>query len=329
MSQSNHIEKVAIIGATGRVGKQFAEELLKTGKHTVTAIVRPDTKLASLPAGIRQSSPVNFSDPDQGSLAAALAGQDFIIITLSVTAPPDLHSQIVRAAVAAGVKWIMPNVYGPDVFEKGLHDVEVFANATRQCEEIETLGANYVACVCGFWYEWSLAIGEPWFGFDVKGRRVTFFDHGETKIGASTWAQCGRAVAKLLSLPVGKKEGEEGGACLEDWRNKGFYFKSFRISQRDMLDSLHRVLGTQDGDWEIRRQGTVERMKEGAEELARGERTGFAKMMYSRVFFQSGEGDYEGRREVANGVLGLPEESLDEATKRAVEMVESGWSPFG
>ncbi|KAI4195131.1 MAG: hypothetical protein LQ346_003511, partial [Caloplaca aetnensis] len=183
MSQSNRIERVAVIGATGRVGKQFAEELLKTGKHTVTAVIRPDTKLASLPAGIRQSSPVDFSDPDQGSLAAALAGQDFLIITLSVTAPLDLHSKIVRAAVAAGVKWIMPNVYGPDVFEKALHDVEVFAKATRQCEEIEALGVNYVACVCGFWYEWSLAIGEPWFGFDLKGRRVTFFDEGETKIG--------------------------------------------------------------------------------------------------------------------------------------------------
>ncbi len=69
-------------------------------------------------------------------------------------------------------------------------------------------------------------------------------------------------------------------------------------------------------------------MKEGAEELAKGEQTGFAKMMYSRVFFQSGEGDYEGRRGVVNGVLGLPEESLDEATKTAVEMVESGWTPF-
>ncbi|KAL8928220.1 MAG: hypothetical protein Q9208_001930 [Pyrenodesmia sp. 3 TL-2023] len=328
MSQPNHIEKVAIIGATGHIGKCFAEELLKTGKHTVTALIRPDTNLSSLPAGIQQSSPVNFADPNQESLTAALAGQHFLIITLSLAAPPDLHSAIVRAAVRAGVRWIMPNVYGPDVFDQALQrDVEVFAKAVRQCEEIERLGASYVACVCGFWYEWSLAIGEPWFGFDAEARRVTVFDEGEVKVGVSTWGQCGRAVARLLSLPIEMEEKE--GVCLERWRNKGFYFRSFRVSQRDMLESLKRVTGTGEGDWEVRRQGTVERRREGEEELARGEMTGFAKMMYSRVFFKSGEGDFEGRKGVSNGVLGLPEESLDEATKRAVQMVESGWSPSG
>ena len=30
----------------------------------------------------------------------------------------------------------------------------------------------------------------------------------------------------------------------------------------------------------------------------------------------------------ANDALGLPHEDLDEATKRTVEMVESGWKPF-
>ncbi|KAL8758448.1 MAG: hypothetical protein Q9184_003923 [Pyrenodesmia sp. 2 TL-2023] len=327
MPQSNRIEKVAIIGATGRIGKHIAEELLQTGKHTVTALIRPDTNLASLPAGIQKSNPVDFNDPNQESLTAALAGQHFLIITLSITAPPDLHSAIVRAAVKAGVRWIMPNVYGPDVFDEGLQkDVEVFAKGWQQCVEIERLGASYVACVCGFWYEWSLALGEPWFGFDVKGRKVTLFDDGERKVGVSTWRQCGRAVARLLSLPV-EKEGE--GVCLERWRNKGFCFSSFRVSQRDMLESLNRVLGTGEGDWEIRRQGTVDRMKEGREELGRGETTGFVKTMYSRVFFQSGEGDYEGRKGVSNGILGLPEESLDEATARVVQMVESGWTPFG
>ncbi len=50
--------------------------------------------------------------------------------------------------------------------------------------------------------------------------------------------------------------------------------------------------------------------------------------MYARVFYPNGDGDFESSRGLANEVLGLPKEELDEATKGAVEMVESGWSPY-
>ncbi|KAI4115294.1 MAG: hypothetical protein LQ338_007875 [Usnochroma carphineum] len=323
MAQNNRIEKVAIVGATGRIGSHFAKALLKTGKHTVTALVRPNTNPDELPPGIT-TAPVNYDDPS--SIGSALRGHHFLIISLSVTAPADLHSKIVYAAVEAGVPYIMPNVYGSDIANASLVADEAFvADCVGRCQEVERLGAKYVAMVCGCWYEWSLALGEPWFGFDILGRRVTFFDEGTTKVCCSTWEQCGRGVVGLVSLPV--VDGGEGGVGLERWANRPFYISSFRVSQRDMLDSLHRVLGTRDRDWEIRFQGTKERREEGGEELKRGVRTGFAKMMYARAFYPDGGGDFEGK--VVNGLLGLPEESLDEATRRAVGMVESGWSPFG
>lgn len=297
--------------------------MLKTGKHTVTALQRPDSK-GSLPTGVKVAE-VNYDDPNQESLISALKGQQFLIITLSVRAPPDLHSKIVRAAVKAGVPYVMPNVYGFDVFNKSLQQEESFAAAgVKLCEEMEKLGATYIAMICGFWYEWSIACGEQWFGFDVKARKVTFFDDGKTKIGVSTWKQCGRALAALLSLP------ESGAApALQDWKNKPLYFASFRVSQRDMLDSLNRVLGTTDQDWTITHQPSDQRRQEGLEELQKGIMTGFPKAMYSRNFYPNGDGDYESSKGVANRLLGLPEESLDEATGRAVEMVESGWTPFG
>ncbi|KAL8824040.1 MAG: hypothetical protein Q9170_008269, partial [Blastenia crenularia] len=98
---------------------------------------------------------------------------------------------------------------------------------------------------------------------------------------------------------------------------------------RDMLDSLHRVLGTKDADWTITHEDSKERRAKGLEEMKQGMRTGFAKQMYTRVFWKDGVGDHESSKGLANGVLGLEKEELDEATKRAVEMVESGWSPFG
>ncbi|KAG0312524.1 hypothetical protein BGZ99_009456, partial [Dissophora globulifera] len=43
MTRQNYIEKVAIIGAGGNLGKYLATSLLATGKHSVTAITRHDS----------------------------------------------------------------------------------------------------------------------------------------------------------------------------------------------------------------------------------------------------------------------------------------------
>lgn len=272
--------------ATGRIGKSFASELLKTGKHTVTALVRPDTNKANPPAGVKT---VDINYDDESSLVSALQGQDFIAITLSVFSPEDTHSKLVKAAVKAGVKYIMPNVYGSDP-TNGTLAKEALFDKTKDIQEITNLGGTYILLSCGFWYEWSLVLGEQWFGFSIKDRKVTFFDDGNTKIDVSTWDQCGRAVAGLLSLP-------ESGAspAVTDWKNKPVYIHSFKVSQRDMLDSLNRVLGTTDKDWEIKYEPTAERYKEGLAELQQGVRTGFAKAMYSRVFFPNGDGDFGAR----------------------------------
>lgn len=261
---------------------------------------------------------------DQDSLVAALRGQDFLIISLAVRAPPSTHSNLVRAAAAAGVPYVMPSCFGSDIRDPRLASTAFGAAVKQQLDEMEALGMPYVSLACSMWYEWSLALGDAWFGFRIRDRKVTFCDDGETPVDVSTWQLCGRAVAALLSLP-------ESGASpsLEDWRNAPVYVRSFRVSQRDMLDSLHRVLGTTDADWEIVCEPGEKRAQEGLDELARGIVTGMAKSMYANFFIRSRAGGTDYSRAPDNEALGLSQqESLDEATKRAVDMVESGWNPL-
>lgn len=99
MSDSNHITKVAIVGASGRIGKAFTESLLATGKHTVTALTRPSSG-AEIPAGAQV---VKVDYEDEEALIEALKGHQFLAITLGVQAAPDLHGKIVKAAGKAGV----------------------------------------------------------------------------------------------------------------------------------------------------------------------------------------------------------------------------------
>lgn len=62
-------------------------------------------------------------------------------------------------------------------------------------------------------------------------------------------------------------------------------------------------------------------------EMSYSQRLGLAKAMYTRGFYANSDGDYESTRGLANGVLGLQRETLDEAVKRALDIAESGWNP--
>ena len=152
------------------------------------------------------------------------------------------------------------------------------------------------------------------------------YDDGRKKISTSTWERCGEAVASLLSLSV--QDTPVDGHGLDTWKNKGVYVASFLVSQRDIMDSLHRVLSTEDGDWKISYEPVEKRLKEGQEQFQQGNYLGFAKALYASVF-ASDKADYETGQELDNGKLGLTMERLDEATKRAVEMAEGAMGELG
>jgi hypothetical protein len=247
-----------------------------------------------------------------------------LVITLSVAAPAKVHSMLVKAAGKAAVPYVMPNLYGGDIQNTAVMQESMNGKAYRErLADFEGIETSWIALVCGFWYEFGLALKKPFFGFDIPGRSVTFYDNGDTKIDVSTWNQCGRAVAGLLSLP-------ESGAspCVSDWKNKPLYINSFKVSQRDMLDSLHRVLGTTDKDWTIDFEPTDQRFKRGLQELKAGNMSGFPTASYARIFYPNGDGDFSSKWGISNELLALPQEDLDGVTKSVVDMVKSGWNPL-
>jgi hypothetical protein len=308
------------------MGSHFLTSLLSTNKHSVTILTRPEST-ATFP-----SSPnvevKSVSYDDENNLIDALRNHDFLIITLSAQSPPSTHSLIVSAAAKAGIPYIMPNYFAFGLGSRGgsLASDPILSRFGTYIDDVRNVTVpeggvkpSFVALCCGFWYEFSLSQGEPWFGFDIANRSVTLYDEGTVKINTSTWKQCGAAVAALLSLPV---EGSgNSGLALEKWKDEGLYVSSFLISQREMLDSLHRVLGTTDEDWTITKEPVKERHQKGLEQLQQGDRLGFAKAMYARLFFPNEGGDYETGFELDNEKLGLVKEDLDEATRRAVDMV--------
>jgi len=296
------------------VGTFITRALLKTGKHTVTALTRSDSK-SQLPEGVIAKH-IDYNDPD--SLAEALRGQDALIITLSGGAPQGTEVALVKAAGNAGVQWILPSDFAPDTENEALtKDIFVFQARVAVRKAIQDLGqSSYISVTTGFWYEYCLAMPVA-FGFDFAKRTVTFFDEGDTKVSLSTWPQIGRAVAALLSLPVTSISAAE--ASLEDFRNKMVYINSFNVSQKDILTSALRVTGTKEGDWTITKEPVQERIAKGKKEMQDGNRSAFAKTFFTRLFASDGCGDFETNKGTSNGTLGLLKEDIDEPTKAAIE----------
>jgi tryptophan synthase beta chain len=291
--------------------------LLKTGKHTVTALTRKDSS-NGLPGGVL----IARVDYDyEATIVDALKGQQFLIITMAPTAPRDTHSKLVRAAAKAGVPYIMPNGYAGDIDNIKLgEDTLLGPVAKANRDEIERLGMQWITVCCGFWYDYSLAGGEARFGFDFDKRSLTIYDDGSTKISTSTLSQVGRAVAKVLSLNELPQDESDKSLTLSTFLNKGLYLKSFVVSQNDMFESVKRVTGTIDADWTITHEDTKKRYEDGLALVKGGNMAGFSKLLYARAFYPDDTSDFSAKAQ--NELLGLPEESLDESTQVGIDMVK-------
>lgn len=101
----------------------MTEFLLKTGKHTVTAITRVNSQ-NRFPEGV-VAKQVDYDKPE--TLVEALKGQDALVITLSGLAPQGTELQLINAAGEAGVPWILPSEWAPDTANEALvKDVFIF-----------------------------------------------------------------------------------------------------------------------------------------------------------------------------------------------------------
>lgn len=296
--------------------------MLATGTHELTALTRAGST-SQIPDGVRR---VEVDYADEATLVNALQGQQFLIITLAGLIKGNPEKALINAAAKAGVPYVMPNSYTCDPLNEALGEQQHIGAPFRAAKaEIERLGvSSWMALGSGFWYEWSLiGQGEHRFGCGIDGRTMTFFDDGEEKITTSTWEQCGRAMAALLSLKWYPEDDNDDKPAVDNWANNVVYIASFRVSQKDMFDSVKRVTGTADSDWKIEHVSSKERYQQALEKMGKGDLTGFSEQMYTRIFFPTGEGDHT-KLGLANKALGLPEEDVDESTREGMRLNKLG-----
>ncbi len=299
--------KIAVVGGSGTIGTHIVAGLLDQGVHSVTVISRADSS-ASFPAGVN----VQKGDySDESFLLSALHGQEVLVLALNHTGS-SLQVPLIQAAAKAGVKWILPNEFGSDInATKLVSQIPMLSGKKQYRDLIEEVGLRWIAIVNNPWFDFSLEGG--YWGLDLKKRAVKLYNGGETKFVTTTVASAGRGVAGVLSLP---------DAELAKYENAPFYLSSFRISQKDILDSLLRVTGTKENEWTVETLDAEEVLKIARAELQSGNFHAAIQVLYVPHMIEGLGGDYSDK-DIDMARLGVRPENLDDVVKKVVEKVQA------
>ncbi|KAK1975471.1 hypothetical protein LZ30DRAFT_754103 [Colletotrichum cereale] len=279
--------KIAIVGASGNIGGLTLNALREKSIHTITAVTRAASS-ATFPADVI----VKAGDyVDEAFLAEAFRGQDVVVLQLSFDSFMAGQAPLIRAAAAAGVKWVLPTEFGSDTAPSKLLDASPFVAAKKQFRDLaEALGMSWVAVVNNPWFDWSLAQG-LW-GIDIKNRSARLFDGGATAF-----------------------------AELEAYRNRPVYLESFRVTQREILDSVLRATGAEQKDWKVEALDAAAVVADAEEKFRQGDHGAMLVAFYANHMREGWGGDYSAKVGDLSR-LGIAEENLDEVVARVVKEAE-------
>lgn len=264
------------------------------------------------PAGVDVKT-VDFASLD--ALKAAFAGQDAVV---SVVGAPGVGGQTVAidAAVAAGVKRFIPSEFGVNTRKvRGTPMGSVLAGKIAIVDYLQEKvegneGFSWTGLSTGLFFDWvclsahrvrfrecdvgvaNTGQGLETFGLGIvnlKDKTATVVDSGDEKWQASTLAQVGRAVAKILAHP-------------DETANKYLATASFNLSQNELIGIVEALTV---GKFPVTTRKNSGDLQQAAEQrLAQGDFSAFGDLL--RVHNDTdGIGNVLAEEESANELIGL------------------------
>lgn len=296
------IKTVAVAGASGAVGEPLVQELLNAN-FTVTALTRANST-STFPSSVKVAN-VDYNDVE--SLTSALKGHDALVSTMS-SASIDQQHKLVDAAMAAGVKRLIPSEFGCDISKPETRQLPVFAQKVQIEEDIErkTRGTQttYTFIFNNVFLDWSL---DKKFGIDLQEKKMEILDGGETVYTTTPIPFVAKGVVGVLQHP-------------DETANKSVRLHGTNLTQKKFLEIAQRVVG-KDG-WQITEANTADLEKQSYEILKQdpGNIYGWIPGFLKRAIFAEGYGGSFSQNN-DNEMLGLKELSESE-----VEDIVRSWA---
>ncbi|OBT53931.1 hypothetical protein VE04_04325 [Pseudogymnoascus sp. 24MN13] len=292
--------KIAIVGASGQLGKPMLKALLAKGIHTITVIQRLEAT-SIFPSGVT----VKKGDlEDEAFLADVFKGQDAIVLMPPLSHIISLQKPAIRAAAKVGVRWILPSEFGPDPFASKLIEENILLKNKKEIRDfINELGvSSWISVAVGPWLDISLPLG-LW-GIDPKARKATIWCGADAKTSTATVARSGEAAAAVLSLPEAD-------------------LVKFKNNLSDAPSFLPRATSTTDADWDVTTREYEDIASEYEENIKKGDGMAPFIKFFVTHFVEGLGGDFNHKVDAAEleklEKLGLPKDNLEEVIKVALQ----------
>ncbi|KAH7230345.1 hypothetical protein MRS44_011971 [Fusarium solani] len=218
------IKNVAIAGASGALGSIVFKKFTEAGQFNIRVLKRAGSE-SSFPAGTEVVE-VDYSSFD--SLVAAFQGQDAIISTLSSLAI-DAQSALIDAAVAAGVKRLIPSEFGSNLDEPSVRALPVFVQKVKVQdiikEKSKTTPLTYTFVYNAAFLDWGLQNN---FILDTSQSKPIILDGGDNEFSATTLGTVADALIGILTHP-------------EETKNRAVFIHNIITTQNRLLALAKQV----------------------------------------------------------------------------------------
>lgn len=307
------IKNVIIAGATGSVGAPILTALLAEPSFNVTILGRTSSK-AKFPPNVPVIRVSDGFTVDE--LTEAFKGQDAVVGATSTGAvtTDGLALRIVDAALAAGVKRLIPSEYGTNNLSPKARAYHPVYNAKGEALEYlqkksaESNGRlTWTSISCGSWLDWALNPSQSgnFLKFDIKNRTAVIYDSGDSRLAITSSHNTGLAVARAL-------------LNLELTKNKQVFLADFMTSPNEILRAVEKATGEK---LAIEHRQSAPEVKELRARLDSGDvSASFPLLTLSFLGDIDVSVEFDKEQKIWNDELGLPKNTLEGTVKDAVEL---------
>ncbi|UKZ75616.1 hypothetical protein TrVFT333_003304 [Trichoderma virens FT-333] len=291
---------IALVGASGSIGKIILEGLISAGGFNITVISRKDSS-ATFPSGVAVFKS-DFSDSD---LQSAFKGQDAVISALGAT-NFGKQKKLIDAAIDAGVKRFLPSEFSSSSQDTAvLQLLPLFSQKSDIIEYLKTkesAGFSWTGVATSLLFDWGL--GNGFLEYDLANKIATIWDDGDKSFTLTNEKDLGAAVASVLKKP-------------EETSNKYLFVSSVETTQNEILAALEEATGTK---WAVNRTTTKEQVDTALKKLGAGDFSGAFALVRATSFSNTPnlKSNYSRDEALSNNLLGLQPVSVADTVKRVI-----------
>ncbi|KAK6448823.1 hypothetical protein FP744_10005073 [Trichoderma asperellum] len=290
-------KNVALVGASGNIGKIILEGLIADGSFNITVISRKDSS-ATFPSSVT----VYKSDFSEADLQAAFKGQDAVISALGATGFGE-QKKLVDSAISAGVKRFLPSEFSSSSQDAAvLQLLPLFGQKSELIEYLkskESAGFSWTGVASSILFDWGLSNG--FLEYDLANKTATIWDGGNKKFTLTNEKDLGAATAAVLKKP-------------EETANKYLFISSVETTQNEILAALEEATGTK---WTVNNTTTKEQVDAALQKLGAGDFSGALALVRATSYSNTPglKSNYAKDEVLSNDLLGLKPTSVVETVK--------------